>query len=359
MQSINLHLWGATERQLTESSSQSHLHLARVITQERGQYTVVTAAGERTAVLSGKFLYTTEDISALPAVGDWILLAGEEDMGVVQKVLPRTSLIARKAVGMPPRPQVIAANVDIVFICMAMNANFNLSRLERYLAVVWESDAKPVVVLTKADLAPDLDHQIAQTQVVAMGVDIVTTSATEHTGFERLRTYLGNSVTIAFIGSSGVGKSTLVNTLVGSEVLKTSHLRNDDQGRHTTTHREAILLPGGGVLIDTPGMRELGIESADIDRTFADIEELADQCRFSDCTHHTEPGCAVRVAVDIGELDRRRLESYRKLSNEADYAGRSSRQIEEQKLNRIFGGKARLKATRKQFKSREKDRVGY
>ncbi|MCO5216744.1 MAG: ribosome small subunit-dependent GTPase A [Thermomicrobiales bacterium] len=358
MQSHNLHLWGATERQLTESASQPHLHLARVITQERGQYTVVTESGERTAMLSGKFLYATEDISTLPAVGDWILLAGDDDMGVVQQVLPRTSLIARKAVGMPPRPQVIAANVDIVFICMAMNANFNLSRLERYLAVVWESNAKPVVVLTKADLAPDLEHQIERAESVAIGVDIVTTSATEHTGFERLRQYLGTGVTIAFIGSSGVGKSTLVNTLVGSEVLKTSHLRNDDQGRHTTTHREAILLPGGGVLIDTPGMRELGIESADVDRTFADIEELAVSCRFNDCTHHSEPGCAVRAAVETGDLDHRRLESYRKLSNEVGYAGKSSRQIGEQKLNRIFGGRSGAKAARKQFKEKERLRSG-
>ncbi|MCA9834288.1 MAG: ribosome small subunit-dependent GTPase A [Thermomicrobiales bacterium] len=358
MLSNPLLLWGATERHLTLASDNSSLHLARVIAQERGQYTVITEAGERSAVLSGKMLYDTTDISTLPGVGDWVLLAGDADLGVIQQILPRTSMIARKAVGMPPRPQVIATNVDTVFICMALNANFNLSRLERYLAVVWESGATPVVVLTKADLATDLEVQIAQVQSVAIGADIVTTSATDHVGIEAVRAFVREGITIAFIGSSGVGKSTLVNTLVGHEVLKTSHLRNDDQGRHTTTHREAILLPGGGVLIDTPGMRELGIESADVDRTFADIEALAEACRFGDCTHRSEPGCAVRAAVDDGSLDHRRLESWRKLSKEAGYAGKTSRQIGDEKLNRIFGGKSGAKAARKQFKEKERLRGG-
>lgn len=354
----NLTSWGATERHLTLAADNPSLQLARVISQERGQYTVITENGERPAVLSGKLLYDTTDISSLPGVGDWILLAGDADLGVVQRILPRTSIIARKAVGMPPRPQVIATNVDTVFICMALNANFNLSRLERYLAVIWESGATPVVVLTKADLAHDLAEQIAQAQSVAIGADIVTTSATDHLGIDAVRAFVCDGGTIAFIGSSGVGKSTLVNTLVGSEVLKTSHLRNDDQGRHTTTHREAILLPGGGVLIDTPGMRELGIDSADVDKTFADVEALAAACRFNDCTHGSEPGCAVRAAVNDGSLDHRRLESWRKLSHEADYAGKSSRQIGEQKLNRIFGGKSGAKAARKQFKEKERLRNG-
>ena len=354
----NLTPWGADQRLIDLSATQPALKLARVIAQERGQYTVVSAFGERPAVLSGKLLYASVDIASLPGVGDWVLLAGDADTAVIQQILPRSSTIARKTAGREKRPQVIATNVDIVFVCMALNANFNLGRLERYLAVVWESEATPVVVLTKADIATALDDQLAQTQRVAMGVDVVVTSATGQAGLEELRTYVHDGVTFAFIGSSGVGKSTLVNALMGSEVMLTSHLRNDDQGRHTTTHREAMLVPGGGVLIDTPGMRELGIDTADVDRTFADIDALADHCRFGDCTHQTEPGCAVQAAIASGELDRRRVESWRKLDAEAAYAGKSSRQREELKLNNIFGSKARLKAARREFKQKERLRGG-
>ncbi len=353
MQNSSLLSWGANDSVLS-AQRQSDLNLARVITQERGQYTVVTESGERPAVLSGKLMYNTADITSYPGVGDWVLLAGDDQLGVIQDVLPRTSCIIRKVAGTEQRPQVIATNVDIVFICMALNEDFNLRRLERYLAVVWESDAKPVVVLTKADLANDLPARLAEVDRVAIGAEVITTSAYEETGMERVRAHLGPGITVAFIGSSGVGKSTLVNTLVGADVLATGGLRNDGQGRHITTHREAILLPGGGVLIDTPGMRELGLESADIDRTFSDIEALAAQCRFADCGHTQEPGCAVRSAVSSGELDADRLASWRKLSKEVDYAGKSSRRIQDEKLNRMFGGKAGLKAVRKRTKDMQK-----
>ncbi len=359
MQNTALLPWGVTDSALSVNQSQPELSLGRVITQERGQYTVITVSGERASVPSGKLLYNTADITTLPGVGDWVLLAGDDQLGVIQQVLPRTSCIVRKAAGPQQRGQVIATNVDTVFICMAMNADFNLRRLERYLAVVWESGATPVVVLTKSDLAPDREAQLAEVERIALGVEVIATSAYEQTGMDRVREYIRPGVTIAFIGSSGVGKSTLVNTLVGAEVLATSGLRNDGQGRHTTTHREAILLPGGGVLIDTPGMRELGLESADIDRTFSDIEELASQCRFADCSHQREPGCAVQAAVRTDELDAARLASWRKLGNEVDYTGKTSRQITDEKIKRMFGGKAGQKAARKEFQAREKNRMGY
>ena len=355
MHQSNLLPWGANDS-VFSAQHQSTLNPGRVISQERGQYTVVTESGEIPAVLSGKMLYNTADITSFPGVGDWVLLAGDDQLGVIQDILPRTSCIIRKVAGTEPRAQVIATNVDTVFICMSLNENFNLRRLERYLSVVWESGATPVVVLTKADLAADLPARLTEVDRVAIGAQVITTSAYEETGMDTMRALLGPGITVAFIGSSGVGKSTLVNTLVGAEVLVTGGLRNDGQGRHITTHREAILLPGGGVLIDTPGMRELGLESADIDRTFSDIEALATRCRFADCRHQQEPGCAVRAAVARGEVDAARLANWRKLREEVDYAGKSSRQIQDEKLNRMFGGKAGLKAVRKRTQEMQKSR---
>ena len=224
----------------------------------------------------------------------------------------------------------VAANIDIVFLCMSLNNDFNLRRLERYLSSAWDSGAVPVIVLTKADLCMDLESRLYEVSSVAMGVDILVTTAMEEKGFEQILPYIDHGKTVAFIGSSGVGKSTMINCLLGEKRLDTNGLRNDDKGRHTTTRRDLILLPGGGMVIDTPGMRELGMWDSDggIDTAFRDIEELSRKCRFSDCSHTSEPGCAVRAALADGTLEGARWESYRKLKSENKFAADSSRYLE-------------------------------
>ena len=302
----------------------------RVVQQQKGCYFVATNEGEILAQVSGRMRFETASSAELPAVGDFVMLEG----GVIRHVLPRFSALVRKAAGRTPYTQVIAANVDVVFVCMALNADFNLRRLERYLTLVWDSGATPVVVLTKVDLCENAATRIAEARSSAVGADVVTVCGLTAEGVAALLPYI-RSNTIALVGSSGVGKSTLLNSLAGEALAYTSGLRDDDKGRHTTTHRQLFPLCGGAI-IDTPGMRELGLEGGDFDRSFADIEELALQCRFGDCAHKTEPGCAVLEAVQRGEISEERLASFHKLKMEAGYDGLSSRQIEAAKRKRIF-----------------------
>lgn len=238
---------------------------------------------------------------------------------IIHKVLTRKSCFSRKIAGTRYDTQVVAANIDYIFICMALNNDFNINRLERYIAVAWDSMATPVIVLTKSDLCEDVDERLREVKEAAIGIDILVTSSLNGNGYEKVKEYIKSGTTIAFIGSSGVGKSTLINKLLNKEVLKTNSISENDKGRHTTTHRELILLEDGGVIIDTPGMRELGLISADVDKSFSNIEELEKQCKFSDCTHNNEPKCAIREAIKNGELDLDRLERYKKLKKEEAY----------------------------------------
>lgn len=299
------------------------LTLGRIILQEKGLYHVITASGgEQPAEVSGKFRFEASGPSDFPAVGDYVMVdTNNGDTAIIHRILHRRSLFLRRAAGTSNTEQAVAANIDTVFICMALNNDFNLRRLERYLAAAWESGSIPVVLLTKADLCEDLDSRLVQVQGSAIGVDILTTSAIKDE-LDTLLSYLSPGKTVAFVGSSGAGKSTLINHLLGEERLKTGGLRNDDRGRHTTTHRGLIILPGGAMVIDTPGMRELGMWDASegIDTAFADIEALADECRFSDCTHSGEPGCAVCKAIEEGTLSQSRWQSYLKLTAENAYA---------------------------------------
>ena len=312
--------WAALAAQYPE------LTVGRITLQEKGMYRIRTIMGEQNALVSGKFQFDAQSPSDYPAVGDYVMAScADLDTAVIHQVLPRKSLFVRKAAGTSKTEQVVAANIDTVFLCMSLNNDFNLRRLERYLAVAWESGADPVVVLTKADLCGDLPQKQREVEAIAVGVDILTTSAMESDGYRQIMPYITQGRTVAFVGSSGVGKSTLINRLLGEERLATDGLRNDDKGHHTTTHRELLFLPNGAMVIDTPGMRELGMWDAasGVEQTFGDIEELAARCRFRNCSHSGEPGCAVRAALESGHLDARRWLSYQKLKNENSYAADS------------------------------------
>ena len=305
---------------MTESND---LTVGRVISQERGAYRIACDGSEISAEISGKFRHESRCASELPTVGDFVKLDTGIGSGraIIRELLPRKSVFLRKAAGTATAEQAVAANIDTVFICTSLNEDLNLRRLERYLSAAWESGAMPVILLTKSDLCTDIAAVEAAVADIAPGVDILVTSSLAEDGISAVQPYLTSGNTVAFVGSSGVGKSTLINRLLGEERIKTGGLRNDGKGRHTTTHRELMPLPCGAFVIDTPGMRELGLwDAADgIGRAFADIEALAGSCRFGDCSHTCEPGCAVRAAVADGSLDEGRLESYLRLQAENAY----------------------------------------
>ncbi|WKY43198.1 ribosome small subunit-dependent GTPase A [Eubacteriaceae bacterium ES2] len=328
--------YGLDDKILLEAQKYPDFYPGRVLSQSKGIYRVITEQGQLYAEISGKFRFESQRQTDYPAVGDFVMLDRETDEnghGIIHQVLPRKSIFSRKAAGKLTEEQVVAANIDIIFICMSVNQDFNLRRLERYLSLAWESGAKPVVVLTKIDLTDDVYQKFRAVDSVAMGVDILGITNFEKDGYQDVKAYLSPGKTIALLGSSGVGKSTLINRLTQKELFETHDIRNDDKGRHTTTRRELTLLPDGGMIIDTPGMRELGMWNADegLEKTFADVESFFGQCRFRDCTHTNEPGCAVAAAIEKGELSQSRWQSYLKLKNEDAYTENKADYMEQKK----------------------------
>ena len=311
--------WDDTRAEQFEPHARAGLLPGRVSVQHRGAYDVLAEVGELRCDVAGR-LYDGSSPADLPAVGDWVAIAArpDEQGGTIQAVLPRRTKFSRKTAWQAAEEQVLAANVDVVLIVTSVNEDLNLRRLERYLTLAWESGAKPVFVLTKADLADDVDAAVHEVESIAFGVPVVPLSNVTGDGLDVLRSHLGPGVTAALLGSSGVGKSTLVNTLLGEELLETREIRDDGKGRHTTTRRELVQLPGGALVIDTPGMREIQLWVADdgLEEAFEDVTELFGRCRFSDCGHESEPGCAVKAALADGTLAPERWESYLKLQRE-------------------------------------------
>lgn len=307
----------------------------RVALEHRNRYQVLYPDGEISAEVSGKFRHDTNGRADYPAVGDWVALAvgSNRDHAIIHAVLPRRSVFSRKAVlagGMPETggtvdQQVLAANIDTVMLITGLDNNYNIRRIERYIAIAWDSGAAPVIILNKADLCDEVETRIGEVAESAIGVPVHAVSATGNTGLDVLQEYIKAGQTIAFLGSSGVGKSTIINRLIGDERQKVYEVSDgDSRGRHTTTHRELIVLPDGGIVIDTPGMREIQpwSDREGMERTFGDIIVLAAQCRFSDCTHQNEPGCAILRALDDGTLDRGRFRNYQKLQKELAHLAR-------------------------------------
>jgi len=353
----NLTNLGFTERSAQEATLYPDMHPARVIAQYKELYRIATGESEMLAEISGKMRHAAVEMSDYPAVGDFVMIdrnGGSHDHAIIHHILKRKSVFIRKAAGKAHDIQVVAANIDVVFICMSLNNDFNLRRLERYLSIAWDSGATPVIVLTKADLCADIPEKLREIETIAFGVDVIVTSSLSEDGYMAVLKYIVPGRTVVFIGSSGVGKSTLINRILGGDLIETRKIRRDDKGRHATTNRELFLIPSGGCIIDTPGMRELGLESANLAKTFVDIDELAEQCKFKDCRHEKEPGCMVRKAIEDGTLTEERLQSYLKLKKEAKYEGLNAKQIEKEKINTMFSEFGGIKNAKKYVKSKNK-----
>jgi len=326
--------WDAFFQNYFEEFKNKGFFPARIFKEERNIYYVYSIYGELKAKVTGKIMYNAETRNEFPAVGDWVVIQSKvcDEIASIVSILPRKTVFSRKIVGDNLiEEQIIAANIDTTFIVVGLDGDFNVRRVERYLTLVRSSGSQPIIVLNKTDISTNLTQQIKSIESIAFGVPIYMLSAVHNLGLEQLHCHFSSGKTSVLVGSSGVGKSTIINSIIGSNLLKTSPVREDDsKGRHTTTRRELIKLPSGGLIIDTPGIRELQLwaNADDVDEAFSDIENLIRQCRFKDCKHDTEPDCAIKAALVNDLLDYSRFENYLKLQKEISYLEKKQRQKE-------------------------------
>ena len=307
--------WSEYFQKYYDELGTSNLIPARIFTQNKDIYLIQTKYGEMTAHISGKFRYYCDKNNILLAVGDWVCVDAiiEDKTATIQNILPRKTKLSRVISTLSEEEQVLAANIDYIFIVISLNKDYNVRRIEKYLVLALESGARPMIILSKSDLCEDIPNKVKEVQSIAGDVTVYVISSIHRNGLIQLSPYLSYGKTIVVLGASGVGKSTMINTIAGKELLNVAEIRtSDDQGRHTTTHRELIMLPSQGMIIDTPGIREIGnLNSKDsINDVFIDIESLAIGCKFYDCSHTVEPGCAVLLAVKEKKLSKNRLQNY-------------------------------------------------
>ena len=322
--SLEKYGWEEFFRKDFEQYSKNNYTAGRVAIENKSNFNLYTVHGELTGEISGRFHYNAKATSDYPAVGDWVVIRiiPGESKAIIEHVLRRKNKFSRKAAGDTTDEQIIAANADLIFIVTSLNQDINLRRIERYLTLASENNAVPVLILSKSDVCENEEEKISEVSSIAAGIDIHSISAKENIGIEELKKYFSDNRTVAVVGSSGVGKSTLINCLTGSDEMEVSEIGlYKDKGRHTTSHRELLLIEGGGLIIDTPGMREIQLWEGNegMGETFADVEEISVMCRFTDCRHDTEPGCAIKKAIEEGILTEERFNNYVKLQKEVRY----------------------------------------
>lgn len=316
--------WDSFFEQYYEPYRIQDYSIMRIIRENREKYIGLNDNGEFLCEVTGKFRFENKSKGQFPTVGDWVVTAivPNEKKAMIYGVLPRKSIFSRKAAGEITEEQPVAANIDTIFIITGLDFNYNLRRIERYLSIAWNSGAVPVIILNKSDLCPESERRKLEVESIAAGVDVYALSAYNLEDLLKLKKYITTGKTVAFLGSSGVGKSTMINSLLGTNRLKVNEISKlGSRGRHTTTFRQLILLHDGGMVIDTPGMREINVwgDEEGVEQVFGDIEEFANNCRFQDCSHENEPGCAIVQAINNGTLDKKRFANYLKLKKEYAY----------------------------------------
>lgn len=346
--------YGLNEYFIKEASVYPNLLIARIIAKYKGYYKIVFENNIVNAKVSGKFINNVKYIEQYPVVGDFVMISFNGNLAIIEQVLNRRTILSRGSVSKKNTSQIIAANLDIVFICMSLNNNFNLNRLERYLTIVFQSGAIPIIILTKSDLCEDIDSKVFEIQCIAGLIDIIVTSIFDKDIENKIFSFLKMKMCGAFIGSSGVGKSTLINKLMNQDLLKTKEIGKDDKGVHTTSASQMFSLSNNSLVIDTPGIREISLDDDDLSSSFSDIEELAMDCKFNNCSHIKEKGCAVLTALNNGLLDHRRYDNYIKLKREEKYADYTFKEIEVEKHQRMFKEIGGMKNARRYISNNDK-----